>query len=284
MAACLLFRAGHAPQAEALLSAVDLDAPGVEEKSDPKKVLRFHDPLVLQAWERILWERAVVALKPLATGGTGTEKALATYYSGLSLFALGATEEAARYLKDAQAAPIGGELQATARLLAAAASWKSRPPSAADLAALWESTQSFIDARLAWDELRSPALNGLEPFASKLAAKLGEPPQSGAERPSGALMGRWGLVQLSRGVDPGGVGTVLWDARNKSNKNKLEWNDPLLLLALCAADYRNQQYAQALETLFELSKTFPGLRPLQWNLQGVYAARQKAGGEARISQ
>jgi hypothetical protein len=77
---------------------------------------------------------------------------------------------------------------------------------------------------------------------------------------------------------------VLSEHQDKSNKNKLEWNDPLLLLALSAANYREQEYAQALETLFELSKTLPGLRALQWNMQGVYAARQKAGGEARISQ
>ncbi len=51
-----------------------------------------------------------------------------------------------------------------------------------------------------------------------------------------------------------------------------------------AANHRNQQYAQSLETLFEISKSFPGLRWVQWNLQGVYAARQKAGGETRISQ
>jgi len=97
-------------------------------------------------------------------------------------------------------------------------------------------------------------------------------------------VGRWGLVRLGRGADPGALVDSLSEHRDKSNKNKLEWNDPLLLLALCAASYRDQEYPQALETLFELSKTFPGLRALQWNLQGIYAARQKAGGEARISQ
>jgi hypothetical protein len=78
--------------------------------------------------------------------------------------------------------------------------------------------------------------------------------------------------------------TALSEYRDKSNKNKLEWNDPLLLLALSVAHSRDQEYAQALETLFELSKTLPGLRAVQWNVQGIYAARQKAGGEARISQ
>src|SRR5262245_46733685 len=72
--AAVLFRAGQAQQAEALLSAVNLDLPDVEDKSDPKKLLRFHDPLLATAWERIAWERAVVTLKPLATSGTGLEK------------------------------------------------------------------------------------------------------------------------------------------------------------------------------------------------------------------
>lgn len=281
---CLLFRASRAPAAEALLSGVSLDAPDVEEKADPNKVLRFHDPLVLEAWERTLWERAALALRPLAVGGVGAEKALAGYYTGVSLFFLGASDEAARYLTQASAAPVGDELQATARLLGAASGWNSRPPTAAQLSLLWESTQGAMDAALVWDELKRPALATMEPFASKLAERLRDLPEAAPQRPSGALVGRWGLVQLARGEDSALLGTALWDARNKSNKNKLEWNDPLLLLALSAADYRNQQYAQALETLFELSKTFAGLRSLQWNLQGVYAARQKAGGEARISQ
>jgi hypothetical protein len=97
-------------------------------------------------------------------------------------------------------------------------------------------------------------------------------------------VGRWGLVRLRQGDDPALLVTALSEYRDKSNKNKLEWNDPLLLVALSVASYRDHEYPQALETLFELSKTFPGLRALQWNLQGIYAARQRAGGEARISQ
>src|SRR6185436_8131500 len=101
---------------------------------------------------------------------------------------------------------------------------------------------------------------------------------------SGAFLGKWGLARLRGGDDAGALRATLAEHRDKSNKNKLEWNDPLLLLALSAADYRDNEYAQSLETLFELSKTLPGLRAVQWNLQGIYAARQKAGGEARISQ
>jgi hypothetical protein len=282
LAAALLFRVSRAAEAEALLAGLSLDLPDAEEKSDPQKILRFHDPLLAVAWERIGWERAVVALKPLAVGGTGTEKSLAAYYVGLSLSYLGVPEESARFV--ASAASLGPELQPTARLLMASSSWKAHPPAAAELSSLWDSTQAQADTVLVWDELTRRDLVKAEPFASKLEARLRDLPQSSSERPSGALVGRWGLARLRRDKDPEGLVTALSEYQDKSNKNKAEWNDPLLLLALVGANSRDQEYAQALETLFELSKTFPGLRSLQWNMQGIYAARQRAGGEARISQ
>jgi hypothetical protein len=284
LAAPVLFRAGRSAEAETLLSVLDLDAPDVEDKSDPKKVLRFHDPLLAIAWERTCWERAVVALKPLAAGGTGVERRLAAYYAGFGLFHLGVPDESAKLLTLASDPSLGAELQASARLLLWASSGKGPLSAPAELASLWEATQAQPDSVLLWEELRRGDLAKAEPFATKLEVRLRELFASSSERPSGALVGRWGLARLRHGDDPGAVLAALSDHQDKSNKNKLEWNDPLLLLALVAANYRDHEYAQALESLFELSKTLPGLRPLQWNLQGIYAARQKAGGETRISQ
>ncbi len=280
----VLYRAGRTAEAEVLLSGLNLDLPDVEEKSDPKKLLRFHDPLLATAWERVCWERAVVGLKPLAVGGAGIERGLAAYYVGLSLFHLGALGEAASFLKEASGSSLSPELQPAARLLLAALAWKGRPPTTTEAASLWESTQSQPDTILLWDELRRGDVARVEPFLSKLEARLRDLLPSSPERPPGSLVGKWGLARLSRGDDPAVLLVALSEYRDKSNKNKLEWNDPLLLVALAAASYRDHEYPQALETLFELSKTFPGLRGLQWNLQGIYAARQKAGGEARISQ
>lgn len=284
MAAAVLFRASRAAEAEALLAGQDLDLPDVEDKSDPQKVLRFHDPAVAAAWERICWERAVVALKPLAAGGTGVERSLAGYYLGLSLFHLGVPDESARFLREASASSLGPELQGAARLLLSASSWKNRAPAGPELASLWEDTRVQPESVLLWEELARGDLAKAEPFATKLEARLRDLLSSSPERPSGALVGRWGLARLRRGDDPADLVTALSEHRDHSNKNKLEWNDPLLLLALAGANAADREYAQALETLFELSKTVPGLRALQWNLQGLYAARQKAGGEARISQ
>jgi hypothetical protein len=284
LAAAVLFRLGRAAEAEAALSPLNLDLPDVEDTTDPKKLLRFHDPLLAHAWERIAWERAVVALQPLATTGAGTEKSLAAHYLGVSLFFLGATRDAGPFLTESVRAAPAPELQAVARLLAAASSWKVRVPAAAELRTLWDGTQTHAEAVLAWDEVRRRDLATLEPFATQLDGRLRALLPPATDRPAGALVGRWGLAQSRRGGDSAALVTTLSEYRDKSNKNKLEWNDPLLLLALAAANYRNQEYAQALETLFELSKTIPGLRSVQWNMQGVYAARQKSGGEARISQ
>ena len=283
LAAPVLFRASRAAAAESLLAAVDLDLPDAESKADPRKLLRFHDPLLAAAWERVCWERAALALRPLAAAGTGTERVLAGYYLGLSLVRLGAPGEAVPFLQPATTAAELGPLQSTARLLLAASSWKGRVPPASELLPLWEATQAQPEAVLAWDELRRKDLLRAEPYATRLDARLNVllPP---GERAAGALVASWALARLRRGDDPGSLVALLSEHRDDANKNKIDWNDPLLLLALAAANARSQQYAQSLETLFELSKSFPGLRWLQWNLQGVYAARQKAGGETRISQ
>ncbi len=284
LGSALLFRGARSATAEQLVAGVDLDLPDAEDRSDPKKILRFHDPIVAAAWERICWERAVLALRPQAIGGVGVEQTLAAYYTGQSLFELGALAEAAKFLKQASASSLPPPLQASARVLLAACSWKGRTPAAEELAPLWDATSAQADSLLLWDELRRGDLARTEPFASKLDRRIQDLLQSPSERPNGALVGRWALVRLRRGGDPGALLATLAEYRDDSNKNKIDSNDPLLLLALAAANHRNQQYPQALETLFELAKSFPGLRGLQWNLQGVYAARQKAGGETRISQ
>jgi hypothetical protein len=284
LAAALEFRGNRAVAAEQRLAGIDLDQPAAESRPDPKKLLRFHDPLVATAWERICWERAVIALRPQAIGGSGVEQTLAAYYTGLSLFELGAYDEAARFLKQASVPTLPATLSARARLLLAACSWPTRVPSAGELLQLWESTQTQPDTVLTWDELARAPLARSEPFASKLEVREQALLASSPERPSGALVGGWALARLRRGAEPAALVATLAEYRDDSNKNKIDWNDPMLLLALAAANHRNQQYAQSLETLFELAKSFPGLRWLQWNLQGVYAARQKAGGETRISQ
>ncbi|HEY7698487.1 MAG TPA: hypothetical protein VIE88_08715 [Vicinamibacteria bacterium] len=254
------------------VKGVDLDAPDVEDATDPQKILRFFDPLRLETLERSAWKSAVSELSPLAQEGQGMANKLARFYAGYAHFFLGETAEAASLLGPIDLAALGPDYHARVKVILASAS----PPQ--DIGALWESTRNFPEAVLLWNEL-SPG----EPVASALSERLKSLPQSFGESADETMVGRWGLAALSRGVESKEVVAALSQHRNHANKNKIEWNDPLLLVALAAANYSNNDYPQALETLFELAKSFEGLRGLQWNLQGVYAARQKAAGDARIA-
>jgi hypothetical protein len=267
---------GRRPAAvvEVEVQGVDLDAPDVEDASDPQKILRFFDPLPLETLERRAWKSALAELSPLSQEGQGMANKLGRFYAGYSLFFLGETKEAAKCLSPIDLAALGPDYHARARVIKAASS------ESIDVA-LWESTRNYPEAVLLWNEL-SPA----EPIASALSERLKSLPQSFDESADETMVGRWGLAALSRGpdwLDSKEVLVVLSKHRNHANKNKIEWNDPVLLVALAAANYERNDYPQSLETLFELAKSFDGLRGLQWNLQGVYAARQKAAGDARIA-
>ena len=70
--------------------------------------------------------------------------------------------------------------------------------------------------------------------------------------------------------------------RDKSNKNRIEFNDPLMLVHLADAYYYSRKYSEALEIFFEMSKQFPAVRQIQVAIQGVYSMEQKSAGDAKI--
>jgi len=70
--------------------------------------------------------------------------------------------------------------------------------------------------------------------------------------------------------------------RDKSNKNKIEYNDPVMLVSLAKAYYRTKKFSEALEIYFEISKQFPAVRQIQIAMQGVYSMEQKSAGDAKI--
>jgi tetratricopeptide (TPR) repeat protein len=70
--------------------------------------------------------------------------------------------------------------------------------------------------------------------------------------------------------------------RDKSNKNKIESNDPLMLLDLAGMYSRSKKFSEALEIYFEMSKQFPAIRQLQEAMQGIYVMEQKSAGDVKI--
>lgn len=76
--------------------------------------------------------------------------------------------------------------------------------------------------------------------------------------------------------------TYLEYARDKSNKNKIEANEPVLLTALADVYFHSKTYSESLEILFEFAKYFPAVRQLQEAMQSIYSVDHKSAGDVRI--
>jgi tetratricopeptide (TPR) repeat protein len=70
--------------------------------------------------------------------------------------------------------------------------------------------------------------------------------------------------------------------RDKAHKNKIEENDPLLLVELAEAYYRNKKFSENLEIYFELGKHYPAVRQIQEAMQGIYSMEQQSAGDVKI--
>ena len=70
--------------------------------------------------------------------------------------------------------------------------------------------------------------------------------------------------------------------RDKAHKNKIEVNDPLLLVDLAEAYYRNKKFSENLEIYFELGKHYPAVRQIQEAMQGIYSMEQQSAGDVKI--
>lgn len=70
--------------------------------------------------------------------------------------------------------------------------------------------------------------------------------------------------------------------RDKNMKNRIDTNDPLLLINLAEAYLNNKVYSENLEIYFELSKEFPVVRNIQNAVQGIYSMEYKSAGDVKI--
>src|SRR5207247_24860 len=72
--------------------------------------------------------------------------------------------------------------------------------------------------------------------------------------------------------------------RDKSNKNKIEANDPEMLAGLAEAYYRIKKFSEGLEIFFEMSQEFPVVRQIQEAVQGVYSMELVFNGRVGIDE
>jgi pentatricopeptide repeat protein len=91
-----------------------------------------------------------------------------------------------------------------------------------------------------------------------------------------------GKYFLSR-LDNARAVSYLEAGRDKSNKNKIESNDTVMLASLAEAYFRTKKFSEALEIYFEMSKQFPEVRQIQEAMQGVYSMEHRSAGDVKIN-
>ncbi len=70
--------------------------------------------------------------------------------------------------------------------------------------------------------------------------------------------------------------------RDKSYKNKIEYNDPLLLVDLADVYFKSKKFSEALEIFFEMGLQYPAVRQIQNAMQGVYSMVQESAGDVKV--
>jgi len=271
-------RAGLTAKALALVEQTDLKAPMATEVLGPAKTINFYDPALLGELAALYRHASRVALERAAADAR--LKGTAEYYLGAAFLESGDAERA---------------LQATRAFLAV----PGAPPAYRNRARVREATARSLLARRAddgsvWAEVAPDTVADPELLADIVAACVRyrlqcaaiEPravraAEAGERRKMAALNFALGTYHLRKGDVPRAV-AYLESARDKTNKNRIEANDPLLLVTLAEAYYQSTQFSESLEIYFEMSRQFPVVRGLQETLQGVYAMTHKSAGDVKI--
>jgi tetratricopeptide (TPR) repeat protein len=271
-------RGGQSEKAIALLGRADLGAPSYEENISKTKVVRFYDPALLgnlaaldQAEAERLLQRA---------------KSDARYTSVANYFLAELYLNGEQYSK---ASALMGELASAADL----------PPAYRDRVALM---QASLDVRTgkaargngAFAELGKKAAQDpvllAEVLSACVHAKASCPSvTAGARALASANQGeRYRNLHFAVGEQYAAEGKnerallELETARDKSNKNRIDSNDPLLLVRLADLYFAGKSFSESLEIYFEMSKEFPAVRQLQETGQGVYSTEYRSAGDAKI--
>ncbi len=271
--------AGLADKGLELLRRADLKSFSYKESLGKTKIINFYDVSLLENLSTLYREASIAALEKAA----GEEKLrdTANFYLGEAY---------------AMAGNIEQSMKATAAFIASPA----MPQQYRDKAAAWQAANQYqrgrqFDAIGTWDELsrkqpEDPDLLAEILFACarsragcpRVAQKAAASVEAGEGKRFSNLNIALGRYYLAK-KDYARAASYLEAGRDKGNKNKIEFNDPVTLVSLAQAYYRMKKFSEALEIYFEMSKQFPEVRQIQEALQGVYAVEHKSAGDVKIN-
>jgi tetratricopeptide (TPR) repeat protein len=261
-----------------LLKRTDLKACSSEEVLGKNKVLRFYDLALLDNLAT-LYGKASIEYLTRATADKRSRNA-ANYYLGEAYAILGSFDRSAEVTSSfisSRGAPEKFKAKAKARH-----------------AALLYLQGRKTEAMSRWNELLQQRPNSPDLLAdilsvcSRLAVECTEIVKRATTLAEAGGGRKFPRINLALGryylgkKDYAKTIAYMEAGRNKGNKNKIEYNDPLMLINLAEAYYQTMQFSEALEIYFAMSAQFPVVRQIQAAMQGVYSMEQKSAGDARI--
>jgi len=261
-----------------VLRLTDLKAFSSEEVIGENKVLRFYDLSLLDNLAKLYGKASIEYLMKARTD-EGSRDA-ANYYLGEAYAVLGSIDRSAEVTSSfisSDGAPRQFKVKAKVRQAAllylqgrkteAMGSWNGllqQRPNSPDLLA---------------DILSACCRLGVE--CDEIVMKAAALAEAGKGKPFSNVKVALGRYYLGK-KDYGKTIAYMEAGRNKGNKNRIEYNDPLMLINLAEAYYRTMRFSEALEIYFAMSEQFPAVRQIQVAMQGVYSMEQKSAGDARI--
>ena len=271
-------KAGLIEEALDLLGLTDLQTFSSEEVLGKNKVLRFYDLGLLDNLAT-LYGKASIEYLTKATANDRSRNA-ASYYLGEAYAVLGYIDQSAEVTSSfisSDGAPQQFKAKAKARQ-AALLYLRGRKTEAM---VRW---RELLQKRLNSPDLLADILNDCSRFGVECneivtkAAALAEAGEGKNFSRVNLALGRYHLRKKDY------VKTIAYmeAGRNKGKKNRIEYNDPLMLINLAEAYYQTMRFSEALEIYFAMSNQFPAVRQIQVAMQGVYSMEQKSAGDARI--
>src|SRR5438132_376056 len=206
-------------------------------------------------------------------------KPSAEYYLAEALNALGANDEALAFVQAFLARPQA-PAQYRERARARQALIAYRQGRGAEAESTWTAMAgSSSDPEVLADIVLGCA--DAQAQCAKVLARVGQVIEAGDARRYRRLNFALGSYYL-RQKDYARAIAYMEAGRDKSNKNKIEANDPEMLAGLAEAYYRIKKFSEGLEIFFEMSHEFPVVRQIQEAVQGVYSMEQRSAGDVRI--
>jgi tetratricopeptide (TPR) repeat protein len=273
--------AGAPDKALAVAQAADLGTASYVESfkaaKGTAKSISFYDLALLTDLAQLYRELARRALEQAAADAR--MKPSAEYYLAEALNALGSNDEALAFVQAFLARPQA-PAQYRERARARQALIAHRQGRGAEAESAWTAmAEGSSDPEVLADIVLGCA--DAQAQCAKVLARAGQVIEAGDARRYRRLSFALGSYYL-RKKDYARAIAYMEAGRDKSNKNKLEANDPEMLAGLAEAYYRIKKFSEGLEIFFEMSHEFPVVRQIQEAVQGVYSMEQRSAGDVRI--